>query len=108
MAKETVVEVLDDLGDGEAVESLTFALRGVEYEIDLSAKNVAALDRIFGKYLVAGRPVIHRRSRMGSLPYARKSEGAQIRAWARASGYRISDRGRISEEVLGAFELALI
>jgi Lsr2 len=53
MAKETIVRLTDDIEGAEAVETMRFALRGVEYEIDLSEKNVGALERIFERYTKA-------------------------------------------------------
>ena len=105
MAKKTIVRLSDDIDGGEATEQLTFALRGVEYEIDLSAKNVAALERVLGKYISAGR-----RAKRGRGPARRsgssapKEDLAGIRQWAKANGLKISDRGRISSEVRAAFE----
>src|SRR4051794_39713852 len=43
MAQKTIVELVDDLDGGKADESLTFSLDGVEYAIDLSAKNAGKL-----------------------------------------------------------------
>jgi hypothetical protein len=116
MAKETITKLNDDLGDGEAVESVTFALRGVEYELDLSAKNVAALEKALERYIVNGRRVVHHRTLRGSMRRASKSSTsngaaskgqlAAIREWARASGYKVADRGRISGDVIAAYEAA--
>ena len=39
MAKRTVVVLEDDLDGGPADETVTFALDGVSYEIDLSSSN---------------------------------------------------------------------
>jgi hypothetical protein len=43
VASKTVVELFDDLDGGRADETVSFALDGVDYEIDLSAANAAAL-----------------------------------------------------------------
>ena len=43
MAQKTVVLLSDDLDGGTADETVTFALDGVSYEIDLSAANAAML-----------------------------------------------------------------
>jgi Lsr2 len=113
MAKETIVQLTDDLDGGEASEELTFALRGVEYEIDLSAKNVAALEKALAKFVNAGRKVgrTTTANRKSKAPRGRKDTGAKqdvsaIRTWARANGYEISNRGRISASIREAYESA--
>lgn len=42
MAQITVVVLEDDLDGSAAAETVTFALEGVSYEIDLSTANAAA------------------------------------------------------------------
>lgn len=105
MAKTTIVQLSDDIDGSEAVESLTFALRGVEYEIDLNAKNVTALEKALDKYVSAGRRVSRGRITRATSP--RRSAGAKdltdIRAWARKQGYKVSDRGRISQAITDAY-----
>jgi hypothetical protein len=43
VASKTVVEWVDDIDGGPAAETVTFALDGVEYEIDLSTEHATAL-----------------------------------------------------------------
>ena len=43
MAQQVQVVLVDDLDGGKAAETVSFALDGVSYEIDLSAKNAAKL-----------------------------------------------------------------
>jgi Lsr2 len=104
VARETFVRLTDDIDGSEAVEELTFALRGVEYEIDLNAKNVAALDKALEKFITAGRRVrpvrgVTRRS-PGTTP---KEDLNALREWAKANGYKVADRGRVSAEVREAY-----
>lgn len=113
MAKTTIVQLTDDIDGSEAVEGLTFGLRGVEYEIDLNAKNIAALEKALDKYISAGRKVSRSKaSTSGAAPRrARpkadvKQDVGALREWARANGYSISDRGRIPGEVREAFDAA--
>lgn len=60
MASRTVVELFDDLDGGRADETVTFALDGVEYEIDLSKANATALRDVFVDYIGAGHRVTNR------------------------------------------------
>ncbi|HEX3590353.1 MAG TPA: Lsr2 family protein [Pseudonocardiaceae bacterium] len=51
MASKTVVELFDDLDGGRADETVTFSMDGVDYEIDLSKANAAALRDVFTEYI---------------------------------------------------------
>jgi hypothetical protein len=105
MASKTIVTLEDDLDGGLADETLTFGLDGRQYEIDLSEKNAAKLRKALARYVAAGR-------RGGRIPNQRRSTGgsdgnaAVIREWAKASGYEVSDRGRISFEIREAYVAA--
>jgi hypothetical protein len=111
MAKQTIEKLLDDIDGGEATETVTFALDGVSYTIDLSAKNATALREVLAPYQGAGtrlgrgsgtwRPGLAPKQRTNS-----RSDNAAIRAWAATSGYELSDRGRIPANVVEAFEAA--
>ena len=112
MSKSVVVRLTDDLDGGQADEELTFALRGIEYRIDLSAKNAAALEKALEKYIAAGSRVTRVRGARSSAKQPRltakntKEDLGAIREWARASGYAVSTRGRISGEIKAAYEAA--
>lgn len=105
MAQKTQVILLDDLDGGSADETVTFALDGVSYEIDLTTANAAALRERFAPYVANGRRVTGRSSGRG-----RKRGGdnrtAEIRAWARANGQKVNERGRIPAGVIAAWEKA--
>jgi hypothetical protein len=106
VARETIIRLTDDLDGSEAVEELTFALRGVEYEIDLNAKNVAALEKALDRFLTAGRKVPRAHPARATRASSRKSDPVHIREWARANGLAVSSRGRIPAEVRDAYEAA--
>lgn len=57
MAQKVVTTLVDDLDGTEAVETVTFALEGRSYEIDLNSRNAAKLRSELGKYVKAGRHV---------------------------------------------------
>lgn len=113
MAQKVTVELVDDL-DGTAADTVTtvrFGLDGVGYEIDLNEHNAAALRGILGKYLAAGRrlgapPKPDKPARIGVRPVADREQTRAIREWARQNGHNLSDRGRISAQILAAFEEA--
>src|SRR3954466_2763520 len=117
MARKVQVILSDDLDDSiSADETVTFALDGTTYEIDLSEKNAEELRSVFGKYVNAARKVSSRggnrasgagRSRAtgGGGRMDREQAGA-LREWARKNGHEVSDRGRIPAAVVEAFESA--
>ncbi len=107
MAQRVQVILEDDLDGGDATETVTFGLDGVTYEIDLNDKNAAALRDALAGYVGAGRRVAGRR-RSGSSSSSRSSSGelSKIREWARANGFEVSDRGRISQKVRDAYAKA--
>lgn len=105
MAKRTQVILEDDLDGGPADVSLSFSLDGVEYEIDLSAANASALRDAMAGYVGAARKVGGRKRR-GSATGGGGSNTAAIRSWGQANGFDVSGRGRVSAEVLEAYERA--
>lgn len=108
MAHKTQVILIDDLDGGDAEESVSFALDGAAYEIDLSAENAEALRQLLAPYIGHARRVSGRgRGRAGSSRRsAPRADLSEMRVWARENGYEISDRGRISAEVIDAYENA--
>ena len=55
MARKVTVALEDDLTGGPAQETVRFAFEGTDYEIDLNAKNAAALRKQLGPYLEHAR-----------------------------------------------------
>jgi hypothetical protein len=63
VASKTVVELFDDLDGGRADETVSFALDGVDYEIDLSAANAAALRDALAEFVSHAHRVPNRTRR---------------------------------------------
>jgi len=106
MAQKVQVTLVDDLDGSAAEETVSFALDGVGYEIDLSARNAKKLRDAFALYVGSARKA-GRRSR--SVARQRRSAGgrtADIRAWARANRIAVNDRGRIAADVIAKYEAA--
>jgi hypothetical protein len=109
VAQKVQVILVDDVDGGVADESVTFALDGVSYEIDLSSAHAQELRDAFATWVGHARKV----TRGGARPAARKarsssgpSRATEIREWARANGYTVSERGRISADVQQAYDAA--
>jgi hypothetical protein len=106
MAQKVQVILVDDLDGGEAEESVSFSLDGVSYEIDLSADNAEALREAIAPWVGHARKVGGRgRGRVNGRGRASaKTDLGDVRAWARENGYQVSDRGRVSAEVMSAYD----
>jgi hypothetical protein len=107
MAQKVQVLLVDDLDGGPADETVTFALDGVSYEIDLTTANAATLRDAFGTWVGHARKVGGRSARTtGSRSRSSRGDAQAIRDWAKAHGHKVSERGRISAEVKAAYEAA--
>lgn len=113
MAQKVQVLLVDDIDGGTADETVTFALDGVSYEIDLTSAHAAELRDALGTWVgharkVGGRSSSGRGSSSGggaSRP-RRSSDAGAVRTWAKENGYEVSERGRISAEIRDAYEAA--
>ncbi|WP_394289209.1 Lsr2 family protein [Microbacterium sp.] len=115
MAQRINVQLVDDIDGNDAVETVSFALDGQQYEIDLSEENAANLRDALSLYVANGRRVTgsgRRRGASGGRTTGGSRSGsdgpsaADIRAWARENGFDVPDRGRVSAEVRDAYAAA--
>jgi hypothetical protein len=118
VAQKVQVVLVDDLDGGEAEETVSFALDGVSYEIDLSSPNAAKMRDAFAAYVgsarrVGGRASSGRGGARRTSP-AKSSGGssssggrtAEIREWARNNGHKVNERGRIPASIVEEYEKA--
>jgi hypothetical protein len=105
MAQKVNIILVDDLDGSEADETVSFALDGTSYEIDLNEKNAAKLRDALSGYIGHARKVSTTRKRKSSASTSGPS-ARELRDWARSNGYEVSDRGRVPAEVREAFEAA--
>jgi hypothetical protein len=100
--------LVDDIDGSQAVETVSFGLDGRRYDIDLSAAHAMQLRDALASYVAAARrgsgSTGRRRSPAPSRPVGNREQTAAIRQWARTNGQPVSDRGRISQAVLNAYE----
>ena len=105
MAKRTQVIMVDDL-DGEEIDSggktILFAHGGNTYEIDLTETNAKKLQDALAPYIAAARRVGSRRP----SPIDVKPDLPAMRAWAKERGIKVSERGRVSQDVQDAYRAA--
>jgi hypothetical protein len=110
MAQKIVL--IDDI-DGTTIDddnggSFRFSLDGIDYVIDLTNDNYTKLQDTLEPYITNGK-----RLRTGtSAPTTRGGKKSdpkklgQIREWAAANGHEVSTRGRISSEIMTAYDAA--
>jgi hypothetical protein len=108
LARPVMTHPVDDLDSDSATETVAFSYRGVNYEIDLSEKSATALDAALAPYLANARrvrtkPATPRRSTAQSSASA---DPREVRAWAKSYGIEVSDRGRISADVMRRYQAA--
>lgn len=111
MAQKIKVLLIDDLDGSDAEETISFAVDGVSYEIDLNEANAAELREAFARWTgharkAGGRRTTGRRASAASASSSSGGDTGAIREWARANGYKVSDRGRVSAEVREAYAAA--
>lgn len=120
MAKQVTTQLVDDIDgsviDDESGETIEFAVSGVEYVIDLKTKNATEFHRKLDYYIEhATRVGGHKRkpspavtaSTSATSTAATRRDPAQTRAirqWAADNDYEISDRGRIPESIVEAYD----
>ena len=107
MSKSVSVIVTDDLDGSAGAETVVFGLDGVTYELDLGEAKRAGLERALAPFIAAAR----RMPREGSRRGGGRAEGASadrsaVRAWAKASGMTVSERGRISSDIMRQYDAA--
>jgi hypothetical protein len=116
MAQRTVIRFIDDLDDTEIVdgvgETITFALDGRQYEIDLTNDHADEMRAVLDRYVRAARKVGGRQGRARAKATATKAAAVvdnspqAVRAWAKAKKIDVSPRGRIPQSVVERFRAA--
>ena len=113
MAQKVQVVLECDICEGgkPGSETIGFGLDGQSYEIDLCDKHAKQLRDNVSTFVGAGR----RATSGGSRGRARSGGGRtagdrqrtqEIRAWARKKGIKVSERGRLSSDIVNQYEAA--
>ena len=105
--RKLVTQLVDDIDGGHADETVSFALDGRSYEIDLSEDNAAMLRKALDEYVSRARKASDGRDKKSQGSAQRDpSQTRAIREWAQQNGHAISSRGRIPRPVVTAYEAA--
>jgi hypothetical protein len=108
MAQKHIVQLVDDLTGDDASETVSFALDGARYEIDLTADNANQLRDTLAVYIASARRPARpgpRSPGVGSRRGTRadREQTAAIREWARNNGHKIGEKGRIPAHIVEAY-----
>ena len=116
MAQKVDVKFIDDLDGSDAAGTVSFALDGRSYEIDLSDDNAARLRDALASFVAAarrsgsgarrGRSAQRQSAEAPATTRPSREATAAIRTWARENGHEVSERGRIPNSVVQAYEAA--
>ena len=104
MSSKVVVLLEDDLDGGKADETIEFGIDGTTYAIDLNDQNAKKLRSALEGYISKARKVSGKRS--GGRKVSIGVDLKAVRAWAKSNGVEISDRGRVSQNVLEQYRSA--
>ena len=106
MAQKVQDVLVDDLNGSSADETVTFALDGVSYEIDLSTATAARMREALAPYVGHARKSARSARKPGRAGRGGTGKSAEVRAWARAQGIPVNERGRIPADLTARFEAA--
>lgn len=109
MAQQIQTLHIDDLDGGKAEGTISFGLDGTDYEIDLSSAHAKALRKAMEKYIQAGRKAgnpTRRSARTNGRGRAGGPNPSEVREWAKSQGVKVSDRGRVSSDLIVKFKAA--
>ena len=113
MAQKIITEFIDDIDGSPAERTFAFAVDGTNYEIDLSADNIAEFNSAIGGFIESARKIKGSKNSDGRRARTEAAGGRQSREhtqagreWARQHGHHISNRARIPASIKQAYDKA--
>jgi Lsr2 len=85
---------------------VSFGVDGHSYEIDLGKQNLAGFGKSLQPFMEAGRRIAARKAARAPRAAGSRVDRAAVRAWAAGQGLKVSERGRISAEVMSKYDAA--
>lgn len=110
MVRKVEVTFVDDFDGKPADETISFALDGTSFEIDLSAKRADAMRTSLAPYITSARRlgrggvVAPRRAHVAVPVRNDRAQNKAIREWAKRKKIALSDRGRIPQDIIKQYE----
>ncbi|UBH25195.1 Lsr2 family protein [Micrococcus porci] len=112
----TITTIADDFDNSTPAETTYFSVNGKEYAIDLNEEHRRELEDVLeevaerlSKYTAVARPLgkssapARKSSKSPSSRSGASYDAGAVRSWAEENGYKVADRGRISADVLEAY-----
>lgn len=115
MATQTTTTLVDDFDGttGDAVIERKFVIDGTTYVIDLTDENAQPIIDVLAKVRQYGRkaagaaaPAKRGKTAVSAAGKPSRAETEAARAWARASGIEVAERGRLSVKVWDQYQQA--
>jgi hypothetical protein len=118
VAKRVVEYLTSDLsGEEISTESaggtVEFSISGTQYVVDLTEGELAEFNQVLAPYVDVAQKLTSRGARItktvissGQSGRRSKEQLTAVRSWAKKNGHQVSERGRIPEAVLAAFDSA--
>ena len=111
MAQKVSIVLVDDLDGSEATQTVSFAIDGTAYEIDLNDTHAEQLRQALSGYVGHARKAsTGGRRKPGRSTGAAAATGgpsaSEIREWAQSNGFEVSERGRVPAQVRQAYDAA--
>jgi hypothetical protein len=105
MARKEVIQYVDDLtGEplpSDEVRTVNFSYSGKDYTVDLSQENADRLREVLSPWLKVATRVSGRRA---SSKVPARTDLDEVRVWARENGFTVSERGRVAQKILDAYD----
>lgn len=98
MAERIQVELVDDIDGSPAQQTVTFALDGVTYEIDLSEQHAQALRSVLSRYIDCARSPQRPRGNRQQEQEERRSRLANRRLTEQIRGAAARSRERLNQQ----------
>ncbi|WLW38525.1 nucloid associated Lsr2-like protein [Streptomyces phage Vanseggelen] len=103
--ERVTVDLVDDIDGTGTARTVSFAVDGTSYEIELNKRNEGRMLKALAPYIEAGRKV------NGSRPTRRrratkKIDNSAVRTWAAENGVEVGATGRIPKAVIEQYEAA--
>jgi hypothetical protein len=111
MAQRVRTILISDLSGNEVEtggESIAFSYRGVDYTIDLTAKEAAGFDKAVARYVEHARKAGRSRSARASsgASHSHTQRIGSMKRWAAEQGLDYPKRGRLPKSLVEAYDAA--
>lgn len=110
MARKEITQYYDDYDNQplteEELKVVDFTYNNIDYTLDLSKENATKFHQAITPFVQVARRKVRSgvNGRRTATRSANPERNRMIREWAQAHGIAVSERGRISQDVIDKFE----